>query len=264
MTRRRRFGFRLGLVVALVASGTWFAAQAQNFTGLVPPVPSLPQVPPRGAWGEVIMANSKWLVVQNHSGQQFPVLLDNAHVNQFLVRWPTDPSNLTPASLIEAIGPNLGSNTLQTDHVDVFEGADQLLVTPTYRSVLPNNMAATTIDPSFSSMMNTYQTAVQMMYFGWAFPVSPNLLGTPGALHVVGNVVQVSPAFQLGIPGNNIATIVPGASGSISMTQVTQGSSSFLEKGDLVFLVPINLDQKSLILQQLVLYKKIPRNRFGL
>src|SRR6516162_9994910 len=37
----------------------------------------LPQLPPQGAWGEVINATPRWIVIQNHSGQQFPIALDD-------------------------------------------------------------------------------------------------------------------------------------------------------------------------------------------
>ncbi|MDR3632266.1 MAG: hypothetical protein P4L84_00440 [Isosphaeraceae bacterium] len=251
---------RLGLAVLVTAGGAWCAARAQNYLGQIE-APPLPLAPPQGAWGEVIMANAKWLVVQNHSGQQFPVRFDQ--INQFLVRWPTDPSNLTNASVVEAIGSDVGSNVLRTEHVDVFEGSDRGLVAPTYRSVLPNNRVVTTIDPTFNRMMNAWDIEGQANLYGWAYPISPANLAVGGRLHVVGNVVAVNPALQIGVPGNNFATILPGASSSIQMTQVTLGTWSFLEKGDLVFLTPSGVAPETLVLQQLVLYKKIPRNRFG-
>ena len=67
--------------------------------------------------------------------------------------------------------------------------------------------------------------------------------------------------LRLNVPGNNIATVLP-ASGNISMTQVTRGSSSFAKKGDLAFMMPMEVTPKSLVLSQLVLYKKIPLNQF--
>ncbi len=47
--------------------------------GLLP----LPPPPPQGAFAEIIFANSKWLVVQNQQGQQFPIAA-NA-IGQFLI-----------------------------------------------------------------------------------------------------------------------------------------------------------------------------------
>ena len=75
------------------------------------------------------MANKRWMVVQNNFGQQFPIEMDA--VAQFLIRWPTRLDALTGQSVVEAIGPDQGNNTLATDHVDVFEGADRDLVQPT-------------------------------------------------------------------------------------------------------------------------------------
>ena len=57
------------------------------------------------------MANNKWIVVQNQQGQQFPIAMQG--VAQFLIRWPTTPNALTPSSLVEAIGEDVGSNTLR-------------------------------------------------------------------------------------------------------------------------------------------------------
>lgn len=252
---------RPGLAVLVVVVGAWGVARAQNFLGQIE-APPLPDRPPQGAWGEVIMANANWVVVQNHLGQQFPIRIDQ--IGQFLVRWPTDASNLTNDSVIEAVGADLGSNLLQTDHVDVFEGSDQKLVAPTYRSILPNNRVVTAIDPTFNRMMNAWDIEGQAYLYGWAYPISAGNVGAGQRLHVVGNVIGVNPpGVQLGVPGNNFVRIVPGSSQSIRMTQVTLGSASFFEKGDLVFLSPASVKPDSLVIQQLVLYKKVPRNRFG-
>src|SRR4051794_29716100 len=63
--------------------------------GIVAP---LPQLPPKGVWGEVIMVNNKWIVIQNQTGQQFPVSLQG--VAQFMIRWPTSLDALTPRSVV--------------------------------------------------------------------------------------------------------------------------------------------------------------------
>ena len=221
---------------------------------------TLPPAPPQGAWGEVVMANAKWMVVQNHDGQQFPIAADA--VTQFLVRWPTALNALTTDTLAEAVGQDLGSNTMQTDHVDVFEGADRNLVIPTYSSLLPNNRVVTTIDPGFNRFMNAFDIGAQNLLYGWAYPVAPNQLGIPGRLHVVGGVLGINP-LRLGTVGNNFANIVPDG-GGFTITQVTRGNTSFAEKGDLVFLMPIDLTQRTVTLSQLVLYKKIPLRQFRL
>ena len=252
-----RFRF---IPTAFALAGLLFTAssvRAQPFTASS----ALPPVPPQGAWGEVIMANARWLVVQNMQGQQFPIAMDA--INQFLIRWPTNVNNLTNLSLIEAIGQDLGSNQLQTDHVDVFEGSDQTLVAPTYRSLIGGNRVVTAIDPTFSRLMNPWDIAAQNTLYGWAYPVNPGQGGIPAQLHVVGNVLALNP-LVLGIPGNNRAAVLPSPAGPLAMSQVTRGSSSFAQKGDLVFLVPRNVLPKSLVVAQLVLYKKMPLKQFAL
>jgi hypothetical protein len=220
---------------------------------------NLPPTPPQGAWGEVIMANSKWMVVQNHQGQQFPIATDA--VNQFLVRWPTSLAALSPESVIEAIGPDLGSNLMRTDHVDVFEGSDRTLVMPTYTSLLPNNRLVTAIDPGFNRFMNGFDIGAQNLLYGWAYPVMGGELGIPARLHVVGTAIGVNP-LRISVLGNNFATILPAEPGIMSVTQVTRGSSSFAEKGDLVYLMPTELTSRTVVLSQLVLYKKLPLRQF--
>src|SRR5262245_36743402 len=60
----------------------------------------LPRLPPQGAWGEVINVTSRWIVIQNHSGQQFPIALDD--INEFLVRWPIGLDILNNDAVVEA------------------------------------------------------------------------------------------------------------------------------------------------------------------
>jgi hypothetical protein len=208
------------------------------------------------------MANTKWIVIQNHQGQQFPIAMDS--VNQFLVRWPTSLNALTPASVVEAIGADFGSNTISTTHLDVFEGSDQTLVAPGYNSIMSFNRAVTAIDPGFNRYMNGFDIAAQNQLYGWAYPVNPGGMesSNPAQLHIVGNAINLNP-LQIGLPGNNTATIVPAPGGNMTMSLVTRGSSSFAQKGDVVFLMPVQVTPKSLILSQLVLYKKMPRSEFA-
>ena len=221
----------------------------------------LPPVPPRGAWGEVIMANAKWMVVQNHQGQQFPISADA--VAQFLIRWPSSFNALTPDTVVEAIGQDIGSNRLRTDHVDVFEGADRSLVAPTYTSLLPNNRVVTTIDPGFNRFMNGFDIGSQNLLYGWAYPTDPGNLGIPARLHVVGNYLRGDPP-GVGVLGNNFAYILPADQAATTITQVTRGSTTFAEKGDLVYLMPTDLSPRTVVLSQLILYKKIPLRQFRL
>lgn len=267
---------RLGLACLVgvgVASSALFPAGAQpparrnnaganaNPPDLAQGPAPLPPTPPQGAWGEVIMANTKWLVVQNHQGQQFPIATDA--VGQFLIRWPTTFSSLTPESVIEAIGQDLGSNVLTTDHVDVFEGADRSLVAPTYTSLLPNNRLVTAVDPGFNRFMNGFDIGSQNLLYGWAYPTDPGQLGIPARLHVVGNAIGINP-LRVSVLGNNFASVLPAEGGVMSITQMTRGNSSFAEKGDLVYLMPTELSPRTVVLSQLVLYKKIPLRQFRL
>jgi hypothetical protein len=271
MTNLRDQGKRLGLLcgvsalgIALLIPVAAWAQRGNNANGrgngnAVPDLQqgpiNLPPIPPQGAWGEVIMASDKWLVVQNHQGQQFPIAMDA--VNQFLIRWPTSIDALGPEYVVEAIGPDVGNNTLQTDHIDVFAGGDRTLVAPTYIRLLPNNRPDTTIDPTFNRFMNGWDIGAQNLLYGWAYPVAPGQLGIPARLHVVGNFIPNPNAVLVGIPGNNFASVMPANPGNFAITQITRGSSSFADKGDLVYLMPVNLTPRTVVLTQLVLYKKV-------
>jgi hypothetical protein len=224
----------------------------------------LPNLPPQGAWGEVINVTSRWIVIQNHAGQQFPIAVDD--IQEFLIRWPYSLASTTEQSWVEAIGQDGGSNVVHVNHIDVFEGSDRSLVRPTYNSILPNNMVVTTVDPGFNRTMNAWDYAGQNMLYGWAYPVPANLSGIPSRLHVVGNVLDRDPPGQLiriNLPGNNFATIVPDGSGQMTVSQVTRGSPNFVRKGDRAFLMPVQTAPRGLILSQLVLYKQVPRAQFN-
>src|SRR5215218_3959773 len=245
----------IGLVLLGVVAVPWlpvpvwgqaYPGPLVNLTagGLVP----LPPRPPQGAWGEVIMANERWLVVQNNQGQQFPIAAET--IQQFLVRWPTTLSALTNQSWIEATGTDAGSMTVRTAHIDVYEGADRSLVQPTYRSVLDFNRVVTTIDPSFQRMMNAFDVAGQNTLYGWAYPINPGEDGIPGQFYVVGNALQVNPV-RVGVPGNNVVTILPEGGDNLSVSQVTRGTPSLAQNGDYVFLTPVDRNAKSLVLSQL-------------
>jgi hypothetical protein len=266
MLDARRCSQKLALAflsLGLLAPG---AVLAQNpdvaFDAVVGQPRGLPQLPPQGAWGEVINVTSRWIVIQNHSGQQFPIAIDD--IQEFLVRWPTSFDALTGQSVVEAVGQDVGSNTVRTNHVDVFEGTDRSLVAPTYNSILPNNMVVTTLDPGFNRFMNAWDYAGQNLLYGWAYPVPPNLTGIPARLHVVGGVVdRQGPQIRVGLPGNNFASIVPDASGQMTISQITRGSSAFARKGDYAFLMPLQIAPRGLILSQMVLYKQIPLQQFN-
>jgi hypothetical protein len=220
----------------------------------------LPQLPPDGAWGEVINATTRWIVIQNHSGQQYPISIDD--IGEFLARWPYSVDSLTPGSVIEAVGRDLGSNTVEVTHVDAFEGGDRTLVQPTYNSILPTGDLVTTIDPGFNRVMNAWDYGGQRMLYGWAFPVSPGIQGIPARLHVVGSVIQRDP-LQLHVIGNNFATVIAGGNEVYTISQVTRGSINYVRKGDYAFMLPTRINPKGLSVSQLVLYKSTPFRLFN-
>lgn len=250
----RRWAAVAAVATAVVLAGVGADAQQQVDQN----AGNLPPVPPQGAWGQVIMANRNWVVVQNQRGEQFPIAADA--VSQFLIRWPSNLDSLTANSVVEAIGPDMGNNTVMTEHVDFFEGAATQLVTPTFTSILPNNKIVTTIDPGFNRFMNAFDVGAQNTLHGWAYPVNPNDNGMPVRLHVVGNAVNTNP-LRLSVLGTNFANVVPGANG-LSVTQITTGTPSMAEKGDLAFLMPTNLTTRTVVLSQLVLYKKTSLREF--
>ncbi|QEH36993.1 hypothetical protein OJF2_55780 [Aquisphaera giovannonii] len=259
---------KIGLLAAVLAAGFGAVspARAQNrdlaFDSVVGRPRGLPDLPPEGAWGEIINVTSRWIVVQNHSGQQFPIAVDD--MREFLIRWPYRFDDLNQQSVIEAVGQDAGSNVVRTEHVDVFEGDDRDLVSPTYNSLLPNNMVVTTLDPGFNRYMNAWDYAGQNMLYGWAYPVPANTNGIPSKLHVVGSVegLQQGPLVRVGLPGNNWATIVPDASGQMTITQITRGTTNLTKKGDTAFLMPLQITPRGLIVSQLVVYKQMTYRQF--
>jgi hypothetical protein len=256
------FGFLVSVACAL---GTRMPLGAQvpdlAFDQVVGHPRGLPQLPPQGAWGEVINATSRWIVIQNHSGQQYPIAVED--IGEFLVRWPTGLENLSPASVVEAVGRDAGSNVVEVNHVDVFEGSDRTLVSPTNNQLLPNNAVVTTVDPGFNRLMNAWDYGGQNQLYGWAYPTG--IVGPEGIalrLHLVGPVIQRVP-LQLSLPGNNFATVVAGAHVEFTMTQVTRGTQDMVKKGDYAFLMPRQINPKGLVVSQLVLYKTIHYRDFA-
>jgi len=263
MRKSSKLSLRL-LVVLTCALVATMPSRAQDpelaFDQVVGHPRGLPQLPPQGAWGEVINATSRWLVIQNHSGQQYPIAADD--VGEFLVRWPSSVDGLGPASVVEAVGRDAGSNVVEVAHVDVFEGSDRSLVVPTYNNLLPNNAIVTTVDPGFNRVMNAWDYAGQNQLYGWAYPTGVSGNGIPIRLHLVGTVVQRIP-LRLSLPGNNFATVVAGENVQFTVSQVTRGSMDHARKGDYVFMMPRQINAKGLALSQLVLYKSIPFRQFS-
>ena len=265
-TRPRFAAWRLFLLGFAFVVGTNKPTLSQDrrlaFDQIVGHPRGLPQLPPQGAWGEVINATPRWLVIQNHSGQQYPIALED--IGEFLVRWPSSLDQHGAESLVEAVGNDLGSNVVEVTHVDVFEGNDRSLVSPTYNSILANNALVTAIDPAFNRFMNAWDYAGQTMLYGWAYPITNGANGISSRLHIVGSVVQRAP-LRLAIPGNNLATVigVGGQNVPFTVSQVTRGTMNYPRKGDYAFMLPRAINAKGLALSQLILYKTIPLPQFN-
>ncbi len=267
-TRQWWAGFSVAWLALCVSTGDRLLAQNGDvaFQAIVGQPQGLPQLPPQGAWGEVVNVTTRWLVIQNHTGQQFPVAIED--IQEFLIRWPTSLNDLdlNGQSWIEAVGQDAGSNVVMTNHIDIFNGTNRTLVAPTYNSLLSNNMVVTTLDPGFNRFMKPWDYAGQNMLYGWAYPVPANTSGIPSRLHVVGNAISSSPQgpmIRVGLPGNNAATVVPDNSGQMTMTEVTRGTAALARKGDFAFMLPLQIAPRGLILTQLVLYKQVPFVQFN-
>jgi hypothetical protein len=230
-----------------------------GFDQIVGQPKGLPQLPPQGAWGEVINVTSRWIVIQNHVGQQFPIRVSD--IGDSFVRWRASFDNLTNRSVVEAYGFDLGSNVVQTPHVDVFEGSDRNLVQPVYASVVPENALLAWINPGFNRFQTAYDFVGQYQLYGWAFPPTPVMDPSPARLHVVGEVVQRVP-LQIAAPGNIVATVAPDPGEQLTISQVTRGSMQFIRKGDYVFITPSDINPRGLVVSQMILYKNITYPEF--
>ena len=253
----------MGISCALIpAMGTLAQQLDPAFNQVVGNPRGLPHLPPQGAWGEIINVTTRWVVVQNHSGQQYPISVND--LGEFLVRWPSSVDALGNQSLVEAVGRHLGNNIVETQHIDVFEGSDQTLVAPTYNTIFNNDAMASIIDPSFNQYYSPWHFGGGLnMLYGWAYPTGAGLTAAiPQRIHVVGNPVNRSP-LQLSVPGNNLASVVAPTGEGYTVSQVTRGDIAYIKKGDHAFLMPQAITPRGLVLSQFVLYKTIPLRQFN-
>jgi hypothetical protein len=215
-------------------------------------VPGMPQgvnIPNAGDWAQVLTVTDKWLVLQNASGQQFPVATDS--IRLFLMRWPTSPERLSNRSVIEVTGLDLGSYRVQASHIDIFEGASTQLVTPALYRITGYGRISTPL--SFVYDFGVYGEPIPGLGPTIMLPGEGNL---PARLHAVGPVVNQVP-LRVMAPGNSVITIVPSPAG-LAMTQITPGTVSLVRPGDMAYFVPVAATAKSLGLGQLVVYKNVP------
>ncbi len=205
-----------------------------------------PQPTPQGYWAEVISATSRWIVVQDDKGRQFPIASDS--IKQFFVRWPSSISQLTTASMVEATGVDGGSNTVIADHLDIYEADAQNLVTPNVQNLYGNNRTLASIDEDHNGQVDV------------AYSVSPAEATIPNRVNLVGRPINNNP-LQVQTSGNNSMMIVPGG-GGMSVSQVTHGTMSYAKRGDQVFIVTRDATTRTLEVTQLVLYKTVPLRAF--
>jgi hypothetical protein len=232
---------------AQFASGGGFSDMFSQFgqSGMV-----APRVAPPGGWAEVLTVTPKWLVLQNQQGQQFPVAF--SEVQMFVIRWPALLDQVAPGALVEATGIDMGTNQISTDHIDIYEGtAPQLGVGPTLQTIVGFNRVLTAFD---IEQHNTYG----IDYFRY---LTPDEMSLPPRLHVVGPIVDVNP-LRLAVGGGISIAVFPPSAANFFITSITPGSSSFVRKGDLVYFASSDATVKSLLLSQLVVYKKIPQSQF--
>jgi len=205
-----------------------------------------PKFPPSGDWAEVVTVTSKWIVLQNEKGQQFPVSIEA--IGEFVMRWPIPAGAITPGAVVETTGIDLGTNQIRTDHVDVFEGAARRLVQPIYQQIIGYGRTPTSFD---------YQN---YNLYGVRIPLLPGEDQMPNRLHIAGPIVGVDP-MRIGTGGNNAVAVLPSA-GGLFFSQVTPGTFSFLRPGDLVYVIPSDVTVKTLVLGQMVGYKSVPLSQF--
>ena len=125
---------------------------------------------------------------------------------------PASLDLIAPGTVVEALGQDVGQNTLRTDHIDLFEGTDRTLVQPTFVSILPDNRVVA-IDPGFDRFLNGFNIGAQSLLYGWAYPVETfpgTANGTLGRLHVVGNAIGGNAFLRVSIHGTNFATTATG------------------------------------------------------
>jgi hypothetical protein len=205
-------------------------------------------------WAEVISITPKWLVLQNARGEQYPVAFEA--VGMFLVRFPTSVDEIAPDALIEATGIDIGSNRIRVDHVDVFEGGARGMVAPGLVYITGSGRGYRPIDFTFNS------DAYGDPFPGLGPPIQGGVNTGPAMTHLVGPVLRRLP-LVLGIEGNNTITVLPISPAGFTMSRIVPGNPGLVRVGDLVYFAAVEARPKSLILEQLVVYKRAPASQLG-
>lgn len=204
-------------------------------------------------WAQVVsVAPPRWIVLQNNRGQQFPVAIDA--VGLFLTRWPTTLDRVSPQAFVEANGIEGASNRVLTDQLDVYEGASQSLVSPALIFISGSGRVSRRIDFTYNA--DVYGELIP----GLAPPVHGGVMTGPARMHVVGPLANRVPPVII-TEGNNRIQVVPPPAG-LRLTLVTIGNLADVKPGDLAFFVARDARPKSLILEELVIFKTMPIDQF--
>jgi hypothetical protein len=204
-------------------------------------------------WAEVLSVTPKWLVLQNQKGEQYPVSFEA--VGLFLIRFPTTVDRIAPDALVEATGVDRGSNRIGVDHVDVFEGGARGMVAPGLLYITGSGRSYRPIDFTFNS------DAYGDPFPGLGPPIQGGVNTGPAMTHLVGPVLNRFPLI-LGIEGNNRIVVLPLTPAGFSVSRIVPGSPGLVRPGDLVFFSAVEARPKSLILEQLIVYKRLPADQF--
>lgn len=229
-------------------SGPWrFLAAVFCLGALLTPAVAQAPAAPFGIWVEVVSIGDRWLVVEDDAGKQYPVALAADNIDLFLIRWPITLDLLGPDCTIEASGINGENSIVVAPHADVFRGANQAMVVPTFQPV---------VEPRV--FMNPYNI-MMMNIFGPVYMLPAPDQVQPRQMHVVGPWIQnagLTPAIQQG--GNSIYYIAAD-----SMTEVTPGNPLHVAPGDLAFCLIDDWNGRTLRLRELIVYKSMPTAMFA-
>lgn len=255
MTLRWRCRAAIGWVL-----GSCLAVGPEVKTVAAPPAsPALVQAggmlarpPIEEGWAQVITITDEWIILENDRGQQYPVAIDS--VSLLIVRWPTTFDRISPTALVEVTGVDLGSNTVQTDHIDVYEGAARSLVTPTFFSTNGNGIAMTPFDFTFNA------SAYGAPFPGLDMPIQGGAMMGPPQIHAVGTLAGLAP-LRVATPANIVVSVLPSP-GGMSISQVTAGTPGVIRPGDLVYFAVSAITPKTLVLARLIVLKAQPMDQF--
>lgn len=237
---------RFAAMIAVAAAVVGSSARAT-------PQQNAPRTDVYERWAEVVSVTPKWLVLRDEEGKEYPVSVDA--IGLFICRWPTTLDRIGTGALVEATGVDAQSNRLMTDHIDVYEGSARTLVRPGLLMVYGNGRGWRPIDFTFNA--DVYGDP----FPGLGAPIQGGVNTGPQRMHIVGPLVSKAPVM-VAWEGNNAMLVVGGPAG-VSLSQITPGSINYVRPGDLAYFAAQDARPKSLVLEQLVIYKAMPLDQFG-